>query len=425
MRNKLLEMMFQMERWEGLINKADLKGIDKGELRQYCKPEVRAALYQWILQDDSMFPPSRMVQIPKDTPGEYRTVFVGETCERILCSLINDCLFELFPELVHPACKSYQKGIGTGKVVLEVVNTLKTIKGNIVGCKGDYHHYFDVIKRESILHMFDVVEQKLGYEKNTEPVTNLLRRTWNSDLVFDLDGNLIEQYNGIRQGNAIGSWLADAILYEADKYMANKYKFYCRYSDDFLVITDKPQEALNDMARLVAPHGVKLHPTKTEILTKDKWFKFLGYNIKHDQITLSKGRVKSFQKEISARTTKLPRISLKKAVNSVNSYLYKGDGTFSWATSVLPIINVQKDIDALNEYILDSLRACATGKKKIGGLGVVMNKDDYTILRGTGKNVAANKLKTEKEIEGFLSLRCMQNALLCNRAVYDTLVRGL
>ena len=423
--NRLLEAMFKMERWENLINKADLKGIDKGELRQYCKPEVRAALYQWILKDDSMFPPSHMAQVPKDTPGEFRTVFVGETCERILCSLINDCLFELFPEMVHPTCKSYQKGIGTGKVVLEVVETLQAIKGNIVGCKGDYHHYFDVVKRESILHMFDVVEQKLGYEKNTEPVMNLLRRTWNCDLVFDLDGNLIEKYNGIRQGNPIGSWLADVILYETDEYMSKKYKFYCRYSDDFLVITDSPQEALEDMAQLVSPHGVNLHPTKTEILTNDKWFKFLGFHIKGNQITLSKGRVKDFQNEIASRTTGLRNVSLTKATNSVNRYLYKGDGTYSWATSVLPIINVQKDIDKLNEYVMDSLRACATGKKKIGGLGVVMDKEDYTILRGTGKNVKANRMKTPKEIPNYMSIRCMQNALLCNRAVYDTLVRSM
>ena len=84
-----------------------------------------------------------------------------------------------------------------------------------------------------------------------------------------------------------------------------------------------------------------------------------------------------------------------------------------------------KQRDMLNEFVLDALRACATGKKKIGGLGVVIDKDDYTILRGTGKNVKANRLKTPKEIEGFLSLRCMQNALLTNRAVYETLVRSL
>lgn len=425
MQNKLLELMFQKERWENLINKAGLKGIDKGELRQYCKPEVRAALYQWILKDDSIFPPSHMAQVPKDTPGEFRTVFVGETCERILCSLINDCLFELFPEMVHPTCKSYQKGIGTGKVVLEVVETLQTIKGNIVGCKGDYHHYFDVVKRESILHMFDVVEQKLGYEKNTEPVMNLLRRTWNCDLVFDLDGNLIEQYNGIRQGNAIGSWLADAILYEADKYMANKYKFYCRYSDDFLVITDKPQEALENMAQLVAPHGVSLHPTKTEILTKDKWFKFLGFSICGDKITLSKGRIKSFQKEIQDRTVNNRKNTPTKAINQVNRYLYKGDGQFSWASSVLPIINVQHDIKELNEFVMDCIRGVMTGKGKTGGLGYVNDQPEGVVVRGIGQNVKANRMKTPKEIEGYFSIQCMRNAILYHRAVYDTLVRSV
>ena len=114
-----------------------------------------------------------------------------------------------------------------------------------------------------------------------------------------------------------------------------------------------------------------------------------------------------------------------KALNQVNNYLYKGDGQYSWATSVVPIINVKKDIETLNAFVLDALRACATGKKKIGGLGSVNDKADYTILRGTGKNVTANRGKTEKEIENYLSIGCMRNAILTNRAVYDTLVRSM
>ena len=168
-----------------------------------------------------------------------------------------------------------------------------------------------------------------------------------------------------------------------------------------------------------------LNPKKVEVVRKDRWIKFLGFNIKGNQITLSKNRVKSFQKEIEKRTIKQRNITLKRAINQVNSYLYKGDGTYSWATSVLPIINVEKDIDVLNEYVLDALRACATNKKKIGGLGSVNDREDYTILRGTGKNVTANRNKTDKEIEGYLSIRCMQNALLTRRAVYETLVRNM
>ena len=307
----------------------------------------------------------------------------------------------------------------------ELSSILADTKTEIVGVKSDFHHYFDTVNLEAIMNVFDIIESKLGFKKGTEPVMNLLRKTWNNNMVFDLDGNLIEQYCGIRQGNAVGSFLADVILYELDDFMSKKYKFYCRYSDDCVTLHDNPNEVIDDMNRIISKYGVSLNPKKVEVLRKDRWIKFLGFNIKGDKITLSKSRVKSFQKEIEARTIKQRNISMKRALNKVQSYLYKGDGKFSWATSVLPIINVQKDIDTLNTFIMDAIRACATNKKKIGGLGSVNDKEDYTILRGTGKNVTANKNKTDKEIEGLLSLGCMRNALLTNRAVFDTLVRQI
>lgn len=294
-----------------------------------------------------------------------------------------------------------------------------------MGARFDFHHYFDTVNRNAIMEQFDVVEQKLGFAKGTEPVMNLLRRTWNNDWVFDLDGNLIQQYNGIRQGNACGSWLADVVLYELDEFMSNKYTFYCRYSDDLIVIHHDVEEITRDITNIVKKYGVSLNLKKTETLYKNRWFKFLGFNLKDNMITLSKSRVKSFQHEVEKRTIKQHNISMAKAINQVNSYLYKGDGRFSWATSVLPIINVEKDIETLNQFVMDCIRACATNKKKIGGLGITDDKKDYTILRGTGKNVTANRNKTEKEIEGYLSIDCMRKALLTRRAAYDTLVRSM
>lgn len=425
MTNRLLEKMFEMPRWEGLIEKAELKGIDKGELRKMCNPQVRLAIYQSIINETAEFCVPHMAQIPKETPGEFRTVFVGENVDRCIQSLINDCLFELFPEMIHPSCKSYQKNLGTGKAVKEFSASLVNMKTNngVVGVKSDFSHYFDVVNIEAIYNVFDTIERKLGFQKGTEPVMNLLRKCWSNNLVFDLDGNLIEQYCGIRQGNAIGSFLADVILYELDEFMSNKYRFYCRYSDDCMTLHDNPQEVIEDMNKIISKYGVSLNPKKVEQVYKDRWVKFLGFNIKGDQITLSKSRVKSFQKEIEQRTIKQRNISATRAVNSVNNYLYKGDGKYSWATSVLPIINVEKDIEGLNLFVMDAIRACATQKKKIGGLGSVNDQPDHTILRGTGKNVAANRLKTDKEIAGYLTLHCMQNALLTSRALYDTLVR--
>lgn len=206
MTNRLLEKMFEMPRWEGLIEKAELKGIDKGELRKMCNPQVRLAIYQSIINETAEFCVPHMAQIPKETPGEFRTVFVGENVDRCIQSLINDCLFELFPEMIHPSCKSYQKNLGTGKTVKEFSASLVNMKTNngVVGVKSDFSHYFDVVNIEAIYNVFDAIEKKLGFAKGTEPVMNLLRKCWSNNLVFDLDGNLIEQYCGIRQGNANG-----------------------------------------------------------------------------------------------------------------------------------------------------------------------------------------------------------------------------
>lgn len=427
MRNRLLEKMFEPERWEALIEKADLKGIDLGELKRLCEPEVRAALYLAILNEAIEFAPSHMALIPKDTPGEFRTVFIGENIDRVLQSLINDCLFELFPDMVHKSCKSYQKGLGTGKAVKELSNILKNNTYEIVGVKSDFHHYFDTVELNAIMKIFDIIEMRLGFKKGTEPVMNLLRKSWMNDLVFDLDGNLVEMYCGIRQGNAVASFLADVILYELDEYMSNKYEFYCRYSDDCVTIGTDVNEILTDMNGIITKYGVSLNPKKIEVLRKDTWFKFLGFMLKDDQITLSKSRLKTFQKEIETKVLKNNKegMSEKKAVNKINAYLYKGDGRYSWATSVLPIINVQKDIDTLNKYVMDAIRAAQTGKTKIGGLGSCIERLDFTIMRGTGKNVKANREKVSGRIEGYYSIRCMQNAILSRRAVYETIVRGM
>ena len=228
------------------------------------------------------------------------------------------------------------------------------------------------------------------------------------------------------QGTATSSFMADALLYHIDEVMSNLPGVkYWRYSDDILVLGENYEAADVILKEMLADMGLTINPRKEQLLDKHHFFKFLGFNIRGANITLSKGRVKTFQKEIEARTIRQRNISPKRALNQVNSYLYRGDGKHSWATSVLPIINVRQDIDELNMFVMDALRACATGKKKIGGLGSVAGEVDRTILRGTGKNVAANRAKTPKEIDGYLSIECMRRAMLTSREVYETLVRGM
>ena len=416
----LLQKFFEAHRWEKALETGVGKGIDKGELRKLTSPEVRVAMYNCIISDNYEIAPPHQAEIPKDD-GTMRIVYVNENVDRVFLSIVNDMLFELFPEMIHKSCKSYQSGIGCGKVVQEVSRQLCNTSGKIIGWKSDLSKYFDTVPRGFIDLVFDEIEEKVGKSK----IIDIVRKYYHTDLCFDVDGNLIEHYQSLKQGCAVASFLADTMLYHIDERLSTMDGYYVRYSDDCLYIGADYEKAMELMKMYLGKMQLTLNPKKIEYLTHDKWFKFLGFSICGNQITLSKGRIKTFQKEIQSRTTGNYHTTPTKAINSVNRYLYKGDGKYSFATSVLPIINVQHDIDEMNEFVLDCIRAVMTGKTNTGGLGYVNDRPEGVIVRGVGKNVTTNRLKTPKEIEGYMTLRVMQNALLTSRAVYETLVRQM
>lgn len=424
--SELLRMMFESERWVDLLRKAEDKGLDKKLIKELCAPNKRAQLYKLIADDNYVVFPSHVALIPKDKPGEYREVYINTDRDRIVLTLINDCLCEMFSDMIHPQCKSYQKGIGTQRVVKDISKQIVNMKSygiQHIGYKSDFSKYFDTVKIEVIDGVFNELERRLGFKKNTEPVINLLRRYYHQDWYFDSNGNLKQKYQALKQGCSVASFLANVCLYDLDEYMSKKYKIYYRYSDDLVAIDVDTEDVLDDINMFCNPKGVILNPKKVESLYSDQWFKFLGFNIKGDLITLSKTRVKKFQHEIERLTIKKKKCTAKQAKYNVVRYLYEGE--HSWASSCLGTINVEHDIIEMNNFIMDCIRACETGRKKIGGLGSCMDRGDYTIVRGKGKNVRANKNKTEKQIVNFLSMNCLSKDLKIHPAVFECAVRTM
>lgn len=420
--DKILRMFFEPERWQYAIDKGIVKDIRKDQLYQLCKPEVRLNIYALMKEGKYRISPPHTAQIPKDTPGEFRTVYVNEPVDRVVLGIANDLLFELCPEMIHPRCKSYQKGIGCGRVVQEISHRMIETKGEIKGFKADLSKYFDSVPLRFIDAAFDYVEYKHGQSE----LINVLREYYHCNLYFDENNELQSKYQSLKQGCAVAAYLADAVPYHIDFRIAGAFKgYYVRYSDDILYIGNDYQEAMDALSEELQAMDMKLNPKKVEFLSPDRWFKFLGYSIKGGDISLSSTRIKTFQKEIEKCTIRRKGISKLRAINSVNRYLYKGNGEFSWATQILPVVNVRKDIDTLNEFVMDCIRAVETKKHKIGGLGYIVTQKDGCIARGVGRNVKANREKTEKNIDGYLSLGCAQNAIKTRKAVYNTLVMSL
>ena len=420
MNDKILQMFFDIDRWTKAIDKGVGKDIRKSELIKLCTERTRAAMYKAMKEGKYQIAPPHTAQIPKDN-GEFRTVYVNEPIDRIVLSIANDLLFDLMPQMIHPSCKSYQTGIGCGKVVKEASRRISQAKtGEVLGWKSDLSKYFDSVPIRYIDAAFDKVEAVHG----KSALIDVLRKYYHSDLYFDTDGKLCRMYQSLKQGCAVASWLANVVLYHVDKQLSEMKGFYVRYSDDMLYIGEDYEEAMRIVVSELSEMDMKLNPKKVEYLSPDRWFKFLGFSIKGGSISLSGSRIKTFQKEIEDLTIKKKGISARRAVGNVNRYLYKGNGKHSWATGVLPVINVQQDLDELNKFVMDCIRAVSTGKRKVGGLGYVSGKADGCIVRGRGKNVKANRLKGGA-IEGYLTIGCMANAIRTRRAVYEVLVASL
>lgn len=420
MDDKILQKFFEHERWVYAIEKGVGKNIDKADLYQLTKPEVRIQMCEAIRQGKYEIAPPHTAQIPKDN-GEYRTVYVNEPIDRVFLSIANDLLFELMPEMVHPKCQSYQKGIGCGKIVQEISRKICETQGEVIGWKSDFSKYFDSVPIRFIDEAFDAVEAKWGQSS----IIDVLRKYYHSDWFFDTDGQLRSAYQSLKQGCSVASWLADVVMFSLDERLSVLDGEYVRYSDDALFVGPDYEKAMTIMQEEVSKREMTLNPKKIEYLTHTRWFKFLGYSIKGDMISLSSTRIKKFQREIESRTIRMKNGTLRKAVNAVNNFLYRGNGEFSWATQILPVCNVKKDIQELNKFVLDCLRAVKTGKKKVGGLGYVVSKVDGCVQRGIGQNVKANRVKAGDIIDGYLTLNCMQNAMVTSRDAYRSLVATL
>lgn len=420
MQDRLLKSTFDYQRWVDLIERADsVKGINKGLLRSFSSPEKRAELLRVICAKNYHVAPPRVILIPKDKAGEFREVKANADLDRIVLTLINDSLFYLFGDLIHPNCKSYQKGLSSVETVQKAVKSIKDYHG-FLGYKVDLSKYFDTVKIEFIDSVFDALENRLGI--HGEPIIDLLREYYHSDWLFDVDGQLVQQYTSLKQGCAVASFLADVILGDIDAKMTAECAFYVRYSDDMLLIGKNADRALAILENELSKYGLSLNPKKVEKLTSDSWFTFLGFAIKGDKITLSHNRVKKFQKEVQKRTFKSGLKSFTAVKRNLLNWLY--GGTYNWASSCFSIINVQKDIDELNKYILDALRACVTKKTKIGGLGTVNGKD-YTIVRGVGANVKSNRQKTQKTITDYKSVGCLVKDYRLSKSVFESVIRGI
>mgnify|MGYP002521315670 FL=1 len=202
MMDKITEMFFAPARWQYAIDKGYRKGISNADLYRLCKPEFRAAMYNAVCGGKYVISPPHTARIPKDTPGEFRTVYVNEPVDRVFLSIANDLLFDLTPDMRHPSCRSYLRGTGCGDVVRDVSRIAASASADVIGWKSDLSKYFDSVPIQYVDVAFDRVECKFGHSA----IIDVLRKYYHCDLYFDEHNNICRAYQSLKQGCSVASW---------------------------------------------------------------------------------------------------------------------------------------------------------------------------------------------------------------------------
>ncbi len=425
MQDRLLEELFSYEPgWDKAILDGQAKQIRQPVLERFSSPGFRERLMERIAAGEYRVRPPHEARVPKDD-GTWRTVYANEAEDRILMTVVNDALFRLCPDMVHESCMSYQSGIGCGKVARQVSRDIQSLPEDpdgFLGYKIDLSKYFDSVPIRYIDGTFDMVEARLG----ESCVMEMLREYYHSDVLLDLDRKPVHRYTSLRQGCAVAAFLADAVLWPVDDMAAKSGAPYYRYSDDILVLGPDADKVFRELSAMLEGMGLALNPKKVERLRRDQWFTFLGFSLKGSRISMSKKRVGNFQAAIEKRTIRYPHdTDSGAAMSRVARYLYDASLTeYGYAEGLLPVVNCPADLRQMDLFILDCLRACDTGKDKIGGLGWDRYGKDGVVRRGRGRNVAANREKRPR-IDGYVPLSHMRAALLSSRPAYDTYARGM
>lgn len=143
--------------------------------------------------------------------------------------------------------------------------------------ESDIHDFFDSV-------LWPLVFVRLSALLGKDTLVDMIMAWVQAPLVGE-DGEAIPRERGLPQGSPLSPILANLLLDDFDRDLANQGFELVRYADDF-VIPCKSQVRARE-ARAAAEHslaevGLHLHPDKTRITSFEKGFRFLGYTFVND-----------------------------------------------------------------------------------------------------------------------------------------------
>lgn len=206
------------------------------------------------------------VLIPK-SDGDFRKLAVPRVRDRVVERAILLVTSVYVDPWLGPASYAYRAGLGVADAVQEVVRRREEGHGWVL--RADIEDCFGTISREYAVRLFTAA---LPDDSLTRLITTLSARK-----VGTRHG--LRDVRGIPQGTALSPIMANLVLVRLDEALLDRGFALVRYADDFTVVcetADDAWEAARTASAALKELGMQLSPEKTEVMSFDDGFCFLG-----------------------------------------------------------------------------------------------------------------------------------------------------
>lgn len=210
---------------------------------------------------------------------KVRHIHKATVRDRVVHHAVFRVLNDLFEPTFIPTSFSCRIGKGNHKGVAVLADMTRKVSQNYTrpcfALKCDIKKFFDSVDHSVLLHL-------LSNKVRDNDVTWLLQEIISS---FTASGELFDK-RGLPIGNLTSQLFANVHMNEFDQFIKHelKVKYYVRYTDDFVILTDR-KDIFDDLLQeielfLKEKLHLELHPHKVEVRKLNRGIDFLGYIIR-------------------------------------------------------------------------------------------------------------------------------------------------
>ncbi len=337
--------------WKQIRKNAGAEGIDEMTVKQFQENEefyldiihekLKAGIYR--------FKPARRVLIAKAGSTKKRKLGIPVVMDRVVSQSINLVFMDIF----DPDFSRSNFGFRRGKSQHAAIGHVRdmAVDGYQWCASIDLKSFFDEIPYGLILKL---IRRRISDEK----LVTLLARALKAGVI--VDGKFEKTFKGCPQGSPLSPMLSNIVLNELDHELEMRRHRFCRWADDFVILTKSERAAMRVMESITNfledQLGLPVNKEKSEVaLLKD--VEYLGFQILRGKIRVSTNARSKLKAKVRELTKRNNPLSMKQIIQSLNDYLRGWGGYYR-------VQEFRKVFRELDEFIRNRIRSMQLKKWK-------------------------------------------------------------